>query len=315
MRRGSGWAAGGTGLATGSSGLATGGVAPVWAELDGNNQLQARYLSKDALDAVFARLAVGSSGGVTWNLTDRLGSVRAVMNSSGQLVNTLSYDAFGVSSVTAPGVADRFRYAGYQYDAATGLYYVGARWYDPSQGRWLSRDPLGLAADSNPYRYVGNEPTRYVDPRGEDYLDINIGLPSPIGGVWLPVGIGFGAQIGDGPPPIIPGLPRWFHPYIGLQLSGFSINWAPGGQQITPGFNIGGGINLLPQRLNILQMLPRNVVNRIPWQWQRAFVFNGGQVGIGGWPLAPWGFFVEVTIFSIGGPFFRNLNGGVWFVF
>jgi hypothetical protein len=95
---------GGSGDGSGSSsGLATGGVAPVWAELDGNNQLQARYLSKDALDAVFARLAVGSSGGVTWNLTDRLGSVRGVMNNSGQLVNSLSYDAFGVSSVTAPG--------------------------------------------------------------------------------------------------------------------------------------------------------------------------------------------------------------------
>jgi hypothetical protein len=65
---------------TGSSNLATGGVAPVWAELDGNNQLQARYLSKDALDAVFARLAAGSSGGVTWNLTDRLGAVRAVVH-------------------------------------------------------------------------------------------------------------------------------------------------------------------------------------------------------------------------------------------
>jgi RHS repeat-associated protein len=146
-----------------------------------HNQIQARYLSKNALDAVFARLAPGSSGGVTWNLTDRLGSVRAVMNNSGQLVNTLSYDAFGVSSatasgvavnseVTAPGVADRFRYAGYQYDAATGLYYVGARWYDPSQGRWLSRDPLGLAADSNPYRYVSNTPTNGVDPSGEFIL-------------------------------------------------------------------------------------------------------------------------------------------------
>jgi RHS repeat-associated protein len=160
-----------------SSGLATGGVAPVWAELDGSNRIQARYLSKDALDAVFARLAVGSSGGVTWNLTDRLGSVRAVMNNSGQLVNSLSYDAFGVSSVTAPGVGDRFRYAGYPYDAATGLYYVGARWYDPSQGRWLSQDPLGLAADSNPYRYVSNTPTNAVDPSGKLWsLLLNVGI-------------------------------------------------------------------------------------------------------------------------------------------
>jgi RHS repeat-associated protein len=194
MRRGSGWAAG-------SSGLATGGVAPVWAELDGNNQIQARYLSKDALDAVFARLAAGSSGGVTWNLTDRLGSVRGVMNNSGQLVNSLSYDAFGVSSVTAPvvavnsevtapGVGDRFRYAGYQYDAATGLYYVGARWYDPSQGRWLSRDPLGFeAGDVNLYRYGFNSPTNGTDPTGLDFWSWLFGPsnqepPEPFSSRW-----------------------------------------------------------------------------------------------------------------------------------
>jgi RHS repeat-associated protein len=178
-----------------SSGLATGGVAPVWAELDGNNRIQARYLSKDALDAVFARLAPGSSGGVTWNLTDRLGSVRAVMNSSGQLVNSLSYDAFGVSSATAPGVADRFRYAGYPYDAATGLYYVGARWYDPSQGRWLSQDPLGLVADSNPYRYVSNTPTNAVDPSGLFSLG---GAPIHI---FFRLGVASGSGCGSGGSP------------------------------------------------------------------------------------------------------------------
>jgi RHS repeat-associated protein len=221
MRRGSGWAAG-------SSNLATGGVAPVWAELDGNNRIQARYLSKDALDAVFARLAAGSSGGVTWNLTDRLGSVRGVMNNSGQLVNSLSYDAFGVSSVTAPGGADRFRYAGYQYDAATGLYYVGARWYDPSQGRWLSQDPLGLAADSNPYRYVSNTPTNALDPTGTELINIR-------DQVWAGFVRGYvqEAVLGVLPPELLPlalagvavNLPReiWVDPTIGPRQERFGF--------------------------------------------------------------------------------------------
>lgn len=39
------------------------------------------------------------------------------------------------------------------------------RWYDPAVGRWLSEDPLGLAAgDANLYRYVGNSPLTHTDP-------------------------------------------------------------------------------------------------------------------------------------------------------
>lgn len=38
--------------------------------------------------------------------------------------------------------------------------------YDPTIGRWLSEDPIGLAVDANPNRYVGNSPTNWVDPSG-----------------------------------------------------------------------------------------------------------------------------------------------------
>ena len=38
--------------------------------------------------------------------------------------------------------------------------------YDPTTGRWLTEDPSGLGPDSNPYRYVGNDPTNATDPSG-----------------------------------------------------------------------------------------------------------------------------------------------------
>jgi hypothetical protein len=41
-----------------------------------------------------------------------------------------------------------------------------ARWYDPQTGKFTSRDPLGEAADSNVYRFVGNNPINWVDPYG-----------------------------------------------------------------------------------------------------------------------------------------------------
>ena len=48
-----------------------------------------------------------------------------------------------------------------------GLYYMNARYYDPSMGRFLSEDPLGLAGgDLTLYSYAGNNPVVFVDPSG-----------------------------------------------------------------------------------------------------------------------------------------------------
>lgn len=55
--------------------------------------------------------------------------------------------------------------------------------YDPSIGRWLSRDPIGFAAgDSNLYRYVSNDPEDSVDPSGEVGGTIHHPYPLHLGG-------------------------------------------------------------------------------------------------------------------------------------
>ena len=51
-------------------------------------------------------------------------------------------------------------------DAAAGLYYVRARWYDPALGRFLSEDPIGLAGGINNYAYAANDPVNLGDPMG-----------------------------------------------------------------------------------------------------------------------------------------------------
>ena len=58
------------------------------------------------------------------------------------------------------------RFPGQYYDAETGLHYNYYRTYDPSTGRYLESDPIGLAAGLNTYAYVGNMPTTHVDPFG-----------------------------------------------------------------------------------------------------------------------------------------------------
>ena len=69
-------------------------------------------------------------------------------------------------------------YRGEQYDSDLGLYYLRARYYNPTTGRFMSRDPEGGNA-INPktlhkYLYAGNNPVRYADPRGRDLFEYGI---------------------------------------------------------------------------------------------------------------------------------------------
>jgi RHS repeat-associated protein len=136
-----------------------------WADLNGSNAIQTRRVSLDARDAVFAR--IGADGTEAWYLADHQGSIRGLVNNSGTLIDGMSYDAFGnISSESSPGNGDRFKLAGGEFNSNLGQYHFGQRWYDPANGRWTSQDPLGLGPDSNPYRYVVNDPTDRVDPTG-----------------------------------------------------------------------------------------------------------------------------------------------------
>jgi len=97
--------------------------------------------------------------------------VTALVNAStGLIVASYYYDAFGVVLESVGTVNNNILYAGYQYDKETGLYYLNARMYDPSIARFLQedtyignqKDPLSL----NLYTYCRNEPLMYSDPTG-----------------------------------------------------------------------------------------------------------------------------------------------------
>ncbi len=97
-----------------------------------------------------------------------MGSVRYVINPlSLQIVQEIDYDEFGnVMKNTNPDFQP-LQYAGGLYDADTKLLKFGARDYDPTEGRWTTKDPIGFAGgDTNLYAYVGGNPLSYVDPSG-----------------------------------------------------------------------------------------------------------------------------------------------------
>ena len=191
----------------------SGADANPYADFNGSGTLLTRYVSGLAVDELFART---SSGGTTaWYLTDRLGSVRDIVNTSGTVIDHVVYDSYGnILSETSPSSGDRFKFAGMEYDSATGLYYDRARYYNLAIGRFMSQDPKGFAAgDANLYGYVGNGPTDELDPTGMSSW-------SPYNGEELIAGVNASID-----PPRYGPAASWF----GSSSSGDLLDWAANG--------------------------------------------------------------------------------------
>ncbi len=103
--------------------------------------------------------------------TDHLGTPRAITD-GGTVLWRWESRPFGEDladeDVDGDGVLFEYglRFPGQVYDAETGLHYNYYRTYDPSTGRYLESDPIGLNGGLNTYAYVGNMPTTYSDRFG-----------------------------------------------------------------------------------------------------------------------------------------------------
>jgi len=111
---------------------------------------------------------------------DHLGSPLAMTDMQGNVVWRRDYKPFGEEIDPGGATAtNTHKYTGKEYDAETGLYYYGARYYDPVIGRFLSVDPAGGKSEMpqtwNRYIYTLNNPYKYVDPDGRWVWGINVG--------------------------------------------------------------------------------------------------------------------------------------------
>jgi RHS repeat-associated protein len=99
---------------------------------------------------------------------DQTGSPRVMIDGSGRVVKTMSYDSFGaITADSNPALVVPLGFAGGLADGVTGLLHFDARVYDPAAGRWTARDPeLFDAGQVNLYEYVGNDPLNYRDADG-----------------------------------------------------------------------------------------------------------------------------------------------------
>ena len=124
-------------------------------------------------DTPVASVRAGAGGGTTVYpiYSDHLDTPRVITNQANQTVWEWKTDTFGAGAANEnPGGLGVFsfnlRFPGQYYDAETGLHYNYFRDYDPSVGRYVESDPIGLDGGVNTFAYVTNHPLRYYDPLG-----------------------------------------------------------------------------------------------------------------------------------------------------
>jgi RHS repeat-associated protein len=134
-------------------------------ETDGNRAALANYTFSDT-----ELVAQQRGDAISYYLHDGQGSVRALTDATGSSTDQYRYDAFGGQQERRGTTVNPYQYTGQQLDVSTGLYSLRARYYNPSDGRFLSRDMAGLATfdpvEWNRYGYARANPIRYSDPSG-----------------------------------------------------------------------------------------------------------------------------------------------------
>ena len=126
----------------------------------------------------------GTSAATTFLLSDTYGHAEATLTGTTLTWNSSLSDGYGVLpgslvatalSGTTTNLATVIGWRGHYIDP-TGLYYLGARYYAPDSGDFLSPDPLGHSASLDLYSYCNGDPINNYDPDGRDAVDYGNGF-------------------------------------------------------------------------------------------------------------------------------------------
>ena len=138
-------------------------------ELSKGGTVQKRYIRGN--DLVYADK--GENTEKTYYVTDMHGNVVQLLDESGNVTKTYEYDSFGNEVKPEKKDENPYRYCGEYYDKETEEVYLRARYYQPSVGRFITRDtytgesnePLSLHL----YTYCANDGVNMVDSSGHMY--------------------------------------------------------------------------------------------------------------------------------------------------
>jgi RHS repeat-associated protein len=165
-------------------------------------------------------------------LKDALGSTVALVDSSGAIQTTYSYDPFGNTTISGAINANAFQYTGRENEG-NGLYFYRKRYYSAVLHRFISQDPLRFAGSgSNFYAYAGNAQVNFIDPFGLEKENTCISSPPEVqpgkgGGVGLITGVTGAGGLGFGA--------------AGTGSVGHGIFWGGGGGPRYGSFGTAGG--------------------------------------------------------------------------
>jgi RHS repeat-associated protein len=133
---------------------------------------------KRYIGGVLVQNVVNGIAANRYTFSDHLGSIVAIANETGSLIEGGGFNAFGerrqngsATSITQTGYASTTRgYTGHEMLDGLDVIHMNGRIYDPTLGRFLQADPL-IQAPGNPqnwnaYSYVFNNPYKYTDPSG-----------------------------------------------------------------------------------------------------------------------------------------------------
>ena len=176
-------------------------------ELDGDNNITARYTHGPGIDEP---LIMEKGSASFYFHADGLGSITELTDNIGSVAQSYTYSSFGkIESQLDPNFIQPFTFTAREFDAETGLYYYRARYYKPSNGRFLSEDPFNIASliatrrpaslsfpgdgltislrlpslFSNQFAYVMNNPVGSGDPSGRGVIGIGICVAAEIAGL------------------------------------------------------------------------------------------------------------------------------------
>ena len=132
-----------------------------------------------ATEHIFAgnrRIASKTGSSVTYYHPDHLGGLNIATDGAGNKVQTVFYYPYGETRVNTGSVDLHYKFTGKEIDRESGLYYYGARYYDPVIGRFISPDSVvqspGDPQMFNRYSYAANNPLANIDPTGHSWFSV-----------------------------------------------------------------------------------------------------------------------------------------------